>query len=192
MILKSKVIDNKEHSMTKAGEKLIKAAGEMLAVARGEIEPASVTLGGRTSFHSETGTEGGYWAFQDGAWIKPNTTRFYCFKCNMYWDKSRDNKEPTFSGNYCQPGEHDFQLISKEDWDYEGLHLLEDGDELSVFDKGTTLWSGVIKLRQFPLFTENVFGFWIHSEQIDVDREWWAELFMTPHEATLRPKRKAR
>jgi len=38
---------------------------------------------------SETGTEGGHWAFQDARFIKPNTSNFHCIKCYKFWDKER-------------------------------------------------------------------------------------------------------
>lgn len=97
-------------------------------------------------FHSETGTEGGYWAFQDERHITPNLTRFSCKKCGAYWDKGHDPVGPTAETHpegescgwgepYCAPGAHDFQLVSPEDWSYEGLHVLENGDKLTIFDK---------------------------------------------------------
>ena len=141
----------------------------------------------RTVFHSETGTEGGFWAVQDEAWIKPNTTRFYCTKCHLYWDKSRDVDEPVRVGEYCQPGQHDFKLVSPEDWSYEGLHVLHDGDELTVYgDHDEVLWEGTIRLVQYDQFTQHAGGWWIHADQEGVDRIEWARLFMTEHRAVLR------
>ena len=141
---------------------------------------------GRTLFYTETGTEGGYWAFQDEAHIKPNTTRFSCTKCNMYWDKVRSVDEPVFDGNYCRPGEHDFQLFSKEDWSYDGLHVLKDRDILNILDdEEHLLWSGTIKLKYFDAFTEDIDGWWIHSEQEGIDRVKWAKMFMKEHKAIL-------
>jgi len=73
------------------------------------------SLEGKLHLYSETGTEGGYWAFQD------------------------------------------FQYITLEDkWSYEGLHILADGDQLSIFNqnnKDEIIWSGIITLKQHPLFT---------------------------------------
>ena len=46
-----------------------------------------VKLEGLCFFHSETGTEGGYWAFQDNRFITKNTRHFNCIKCYKYWDK---------------------------------------------------------------------------------------------------------
>src|SRR3989344_1541964 len=104
-------------------------------------------LRGVCFFHSETGTEGGYWAFQDG--------------------------------------EH---IISPQKGSYEGLHILENGDRLTIFspDNPTqVVWFGVISLRQYPPFTENVFGYWIHADQEGVDREVWATYFFKEYPAEL-------
>jgi hypothetical protein len=81
-------------------------------------------------------------------------------------------------------------------WMYEGLRLLENGDEFTVFDKdGSTLWSGVIdqddktgaiphtvirkgkivKLRGWK--QQVVGGWWVHWVQRGMNPEAWAELF---------------
>lgn len=158
-------------------------------------------LRGVLHFHSETGTEGGYWAFQDERHIAPNTTRFACTKCGAYWDKTDDPVGPNaeshpegedngFGNPFCAPNAHDFQLVSPEDWSYEGLHVLKDGDELTVYDKddpAKVAWSGTIKLRQFDLFTEHASGMWIHADQEGMPRDEWAALFFAQCPATLVP-----
>jgi hypothetical protein len=163
----------------------------------------NVTLRGVLHFHSETGTEGGYWAFQDGRHITPNVTRFSCARCGAYWDKGHEpdgppaDRHPEGQGNhfgapYCAPDAHDFQLVSPEDWSYEGLHVLESGDELTIFDKDEptkVVWTGKISLRQHPLFTEHANGMWIHADQKDIARERWAAWFFAQNPATLTPKR---
>jgi len=99
--------------------------------------------------HSETGTEGGYWAFQDLKYI-----------------------------------------LSKNRWSYEGLHILEDGDNLTIYNpdnKAEVVWSGVIALKQHPLFTESASGLWIHADQAGIDRDVWAEYFFKEYPAKLIP-----
>ena len=153
-----------------------------------------IAVEGVLDFHSETGTEGGYWAFQDKCFIEPNTTRFSCVKCHAYWYKARMEKPhvdtlPTGGAAlYCAPGTHDFQLVSKENWSNDGLKILEDGDTLMIFSKRDPqqlLWEGVIRLRTYPPFTEHVGGFWIHQDQIGVVRETWALLFFENYPARL-------
>lgn len=122
-------------------------------------------LRGILFFWSETGTEGGYWAFQDERFITPNTTVFGCTKCFKYWDKEKHpdgppanpaepihvtkvvpldkvfddlSSEPDHDIQLppdCQPEEHDFQPIGEERWSYDGLCVLKDGDYLTIFSK---------------------------------------------------------
>lgn len=109
-------------------------------------------LKGVCHFYSETGTEGGLWAFQDSDYMSP------------------------------------------QGWSYEGLHILENGDRLTIFspdNPARIVWSGVISLRPHPLFTESVFGCWIHADQEGVDRETWATYFFEEYPAELIPIRKA-
>jgi len=110
------------------------------------------TLEGVLFFHSETGTEGGYWAFQDSRHIQENGAS----------------------------------------WSYEGLHILENGDHLTIYhpDEGKEVWSGVINLKQYPLFTEDASGLWIHEEQIGIGRDVWAEYFFQEYPAKLIPVNK--
>lgn len=103
-------------------------------------------LRGVCYLYSETGTEGGYWAFQDNRYITPR------------------------------------------DWPYEGLHILENGDQLTIYslDNPTQIvWSGTISLRQHLLFSERVFGFWIHADQEGIEREKWATYFLKEYPAEL-------
>jgi len=163
-------------------------------------DPAT-ELRGILHLWSETGTEGGYWAFQDQRYISTNTTRFSCRKCGAYWDKADRPNGPvaddpgairtnSFGRTFCAPGTHDFDLVCPLDWSYEGLHVLKDGDELTIYDKADpakVVWSGTIRLRQHPLFTGSARGLWIHADQEGVDREQWAEWFFKEYPATLRP-----
>ena len=75
-------------------------------------------------------------------------------------------------------------------WSYEGLHLLKDGDHLTIYhpDNNNEVWSGVIALKQHPLFTEDASGLWIHADQIGMDREVWAEYFFKGYHAKLKQK----
>jgi len=107
-------------------------------------------LRGILHLYSETGTEGGYWAFQDSRYISPD-------------------------------GKH---------WSYDGLHPLNDGDQLKIFspDNPTeVVWSGTIRLHQYPVFTEDAFGLWIHADQAGIDRQTWARWFFKNYPAELTP-----
>jgi hypothetical protein len=94
---------------------------------------------GSLYFYSETGTEGGHWAFQK--------------------DGLRG---------------------------YQGMHLLGDGDHLKVFNEdGSVRWEGVIRLQSYPPFKESAGNLWIHSDQVGVERQFWAEMFLQELKAEL-------
>lgn len=113
----------------------------------------SRSLRGVCHFHSETGTEGGFWAFQDEKFISPPCAEF-----------------------------------PKGQWSYKGLHILKDGDRLTIYDKNDyqkVVWRGVIKLKQYSVFTQDAFGLWIHTDQEGLDRKVWARYFFDEHPAIL-------
>lgn len=71
---------------------------------------------------------------------------------------------------------------------YAGLHILKNGDQLTIydtFDSSKIVWEGVIKLIEYPPYTESVFGCWIHSDQIGINREVWARWFIQEYPASL-------
>ena len=150
------------------------------------------TLHGVLHLFSETGTEGGYWAFQDKRFIKPNTTRFACKICHQYWDKAQNpsgiKKSIVKIKNECLTNQHKFELAGKEDWGWKGLHILYNGDRLTILDKANPMyivWKGVIKHRVHKLFTKDVFEYWIHTEQKGIDLEVWAKWFFENYPAEL-------
>ena len=178
-------------------------------------------LSGFLRFYSETGTEGGYWAFQDRRFIKENTTKFYCKKCYKYWDKDKYPDAPPPIGSrpvqvelavplnevplesiknktfkappMCQTNEHDFQLIGETSESFDGHHILKNNDWLSIYSKDNPaimVWSGIIRLKKYPPFTENILGLWVHSDQIGVEEETWAKWFLEEYPATLVPYKK--
>jgi hypothetical protein len=156
-------------------------------------------------FHSEIGTEGGYWAFQDNQFISKNVPRPYCRKCGKYLDPQKyenlkvtkilpitqevlDGKEPP----ECSNGQHEREI--GDSWSREGLHILKDGDQLTIFSSNNpsqVVWSGIISLHQHPLFSEDASGLWIHADQEGIDRETWAMYFFKEYPAELIPFRKS-
>jgi hypothetical protein len=76
-------------------------------------------------------------------------------------------------------------------WSYEGLHVLKDGDHLTIYhpDSNKKVWSGVINLKQHELFSEDASGYWIHADQIGINREIWAEYFFENYSAKLIPSK---
>ncbi len=76
-------------------------------------------------------------------------------------------------------------------WDYKGLHILDDGDKLSIYHPKTNegVWSGTIELQHYPVFTEHAEGLWIHADQKGMDRLSWARFFFEEYPARLQPAR---
>jgi hypothetical protein len=141
------------------------------------------TVVGQLHLHSETGTEGGYWAIQDERFIMPNTTCFSCTKCGVVWNSAAETEaemsakistEGIFAGHrFCSPSEHTFELSPPELWSYDGLCVLETGDALTIYDNEQSdkvVWEGIVSLIEYPLFTEEVDGWWIHSDQVGVEQ----------------------
>lgn len=78
-------------------------------------------------------------------------------------------------------------------WSYKGLRILEDGDHLIIYHpkkKNRILWSGIIRLKQLPIFYKTGFGFWTSSEQTGADPEKWAKWFFREYPAKLIPIKK--
>ena len=142
---------------------------------------------GVLTFHTETGTEGGFWAFQDERFIKQNHPFGYCKKCGIYLQYAEDHPDKlSEKQRWC-----DHEEYVGERWDYEGLHILHTGDSLKIYSKDKSekvIWDGEINLQEYPPFEEDVFGFWIHSDQVGEKREKWAEPFFKEYPAELEVK----
>lgn len=160
-------------------------------------------------FYSETGTEGGYWAFQDQQFIGIPNNEEHCADCGIlrsHFEQAAANETLVATHTYsledvvgpegrvalpesCLDGTHRFQPLYPEGmWSYEGLHVLRDGDQLTIFDKENedqVVWQGEIKLLQHDLFSEDAFGMWIHADQDGVEREQWATWFLKEYPAEL-------
>ncbi|OGG45395.1 hypothetical protein A2673_01240 [Candidatus Kaiserbacteria bacterium RIFCSPHIGHO2_01_FULL_50_13] len=79
-------------------------------------------------------------------------------------------------------------FMDNEKIGYAGLHILKDRDVLTIYSKkgaDTRVWSGTIELLEYPVFTEHAFGFWIHSDQKNVERKTWAAWFFNHYPAEL-------
>lgn len=128
-------------------------------------EDQYLVLKGFCYFYGETGTEGGLWAFQNSEFILPR-------------------EDPEEEG---YPEEEYY-------YDYEGLHVLKNGDKLTIFSPNNpeeVIWSGTISLNYYPVFTESVFGLWIHADQAGIDRETWAKYFFENYPAELTTNRES-
>lgn len=74
-----------------------------------------------------------------------------------------------------------------ERFDYNGLHILKNGDVLKIIHptEDRIVWQGIINLKKNPVFKENANGAWIHTDQIDSSREEWARYFFDSFPAEL-------
>ncbi|MBI5398447.1 hypothetical protein HZB03_03195 [Candidatus Woesearchaeota archaeon] len=166
-------------------------------------------LEGILFLHSETGTEGGYWAFQDSRYIQRNGPRGYCKNCGFYMKKRSGTLEiqrvtaldEEVMQEYERTGEinekpncanNNHEEVIADAWDYQGLHILENGDHLTIYhpDNNEEVWSGVINLKQHDLFSEHASGWWIHADQKGIERAVWAEYFFKEYSAKLIPSNK--
>ncbi len=140
-------------------------------------------LHGICFFFSETGTEGGYWAFQDERHIHKNVPLGFCKKCGKYLAYTG---LPPDDHPWCADDAHEERIGDR--WDYEGQSILKDGDHLTIFSKDDSqkiVWSGVIRLCQYPPFTEHASGLWIHADQEGIARDVWAAWFFDQSPAML-------
>ena len=139
---------------------------------------------GVLTFHTETGTEGGYWAFQDERFIKQNQPFGYCKKCGISLKYTEEHPDKlSEKQKSCEHEEYVGEM-----WDYKGLHILHNGDHLKIYSKDKPeeiVWEGTINLKEYDPFVEDVFGFWMHSDQIGEKREEWAERFFRDYPAEL-------
>lgn len=161
-------------------------------------------LKGICHFFSETGSEGGVWAFQDVRYIKKNVGKGFCKKCGKWLrDQSGaiqvkrvykiDEELLRILGTEtlperadCPNGAHEEEISDEYEW--EGFHVLKNGDRLTIYAKDNPseiVWSGTIRLRQYPRFTKHASGMWIHADQKGVDRETWARWFLEEYPAAL-------
>lgn len=66
-----------------------------------------------------------------------------------------------------------------EQWSYDGLFILKDGDRLTTVAPDGTESAVTVKLRKVELFTEDVAGMWLRKgEQEGVPLEEWARPFL--------------
>lgn len=116
-------------------------------------------------FDSETGTEGGWYAWQDAEHQHGGTPGDPC-----PWDHAGC---PVAAGFYHQHASRD------------GLQRFKNGDHVRIFspEDGTVVWEGFVRLTRRNDVYENpeasVFGLWVNQEpDVGVERETWAKWFL--------------
>src|SRR6266550_9509323 len=150
------------------------------------------SLRGVLTFHMEVDREGGFWAFQDERFIHLADDREICALCGSLRDTTEDTDlgEGVWSSTLsasdvasesCQDGEHQWTpLFPDGAWGWEGLHILKDGDQLTIFDKANpdkVVWRGAIAYGAFSILKGETSGMRIQYDQLGVDRETWARWF---------------
>lgn len=87
--------------------------------------------------------------------------------------------------------------VQERDKGYDGLHILEEGEHLTVFkENGEVFWEGVIdydrEIGKKPLpfnpqyFQQQVLGVWCHGIQRGEVPEFWAGMFFGEYEAEVK------
>jgi hypothetical protein len=123
-------------------------------------------------FHSETGTEGGWYAIQDEEFT--HTVDEPC------WD-DKDGK----LSQWCPARQHyegyDTPMSGKHS-SYDGLHYIGEGDYLKVWneDRSCVVWEGVVEYDvDPPRFTKGVGPFWVNKwiPGGEIENEVWANMF---------------
>jgi hypothetical protein len=161
---------------------------------------ANLHLSGYLVFDSETGSEGGWWAFQDERFIGLPDATLRCEHCGIFPDTAVSGPLRTIRSvplGDLGPGP-DFAMpptCDQEDpprphvfgpaypagvWSYYGLHGLGNGDRLTINDRddpARVLWSGQIQLGRTSNFRQSIRGLWIHNRQRGVDQETWLDWF---------------
>lgn len=141
---------------------------------------------GKLNFHSETGTEGGYYAIQNSDHISHIVPEFGVFEGHTVYDPQdlmrsgkviealRDDGTPFTSAPLGEVALLDIQwndnveeiarpsnTVRIERWSYEGLEYLEDGDKLTIFAQGigsVALWKGTVSLLPQDSYGEDSYA----------------------------------
>lgn len=128
-----------------------------------ELKPTNCVWG-VCCFHSETGTEGGFWAVQDIRGIRTAPAGKGSWTCYGLTILE--------SGDWLTV----YTPTSIQEWSRAGT-----GPESTP----AVVWDGEIRLHEHPPFTEDAFGYWIHHDQEGVGRELWAEWFLRGYPCRL-------
>ncbi len=128
------------------------------------------------------------WCKKCGKYLDPQ--KYESIKIGRSWtlDQALSGEEPPD----CPEGQHEREI--GDSWSYEWLHVLKNGDELTIFSPDNltqVVWSGIISLCGHGVFKEHVFNHWVHSDQEGIDREIWATYFFKEYPAELTPIRKS-
>lgn len=168
---------------------------------------------GDLEMFSETGTEGGYWAIQDERYIRYTIPKVPPFKGHPVSDLDvcrygkilESMHESGERLDSARPGQIALHVVRWDDgeqelvetdnlrakyFSYNGLRLLENGDELTVFEKvdpSEIAWKGVVKLVEHDEGIDRTLNhpFRLHHDQEGVDQNLWAHFFLSEYPGML-------
>ena len=92
-----------------------------------------------------------------------------------------------------------WSLYDNDNNGYKSLHVLKNGDYLKVYNEQQQVyWEGEIQLeykRNYRPYPQNpkygqqeIFGYWIHGLQENIQPEFWAKMFFNEMTAELKEK----
>lgn len=180
------------------------------------------TTSGKLEFHSETGTEGGYYTLQNAEHITYEVSNWGIFNNGHVYDPDDVFRRGRVRGSYkrdgtpfesSKPGDISLLDITWEDektdtarpsntvlieqWGYDGLLMLNNGDNLNIFEKGigsTALWEGTVELIEQNPYAKgsfapsNMASHHIPQNTGPVSPEQWTQWFFERRWATLKRK----
>lgn len=141
---------------------------------------------GKLNFHSETGTEGGYYTVQNSEYITYEKPSWGVFAQTNVYDPSDTMRQGKVSHSYradgtpftsAKPGEtslldinwddgetdmaRNSSTVYTESWSYDGLIYINNQDRLKVFSKGIgslILWDGIVYLEEQDPYLEGSYA----------------------------------
>src|SRR3989339_1130112 len=127
-------------------------------------------LHGFIQFWSETETEGGYWAFFHKRRALTKIPQGHCQTCGLFVQNITTEKLKP-----CSNGQPHCEETSLAILDHAWIHVLKNGDQLTIYDKDGTkiVWEGTIELIPYPIFSQQAYDQWIHADQTGIERETW-------------------
>jgi hypothetical protein len=81
--------------------------------------------------------------------------------------------------------------MSQEQWSYEGLHILEEGDYLTIYhpaDPDEIIWEGMISATGVLLNKLGFISALNHPKNLDINSKKWERFFAKNYPAILVPK----
>lgn len=176
-------------------------------------------ISGKLNFHSETGTEGGYYTLQNAEDITYAVSKWGIFSHSWVYDPEDVLRRGRVHESYKKdgtpfkssgPGEisrldivwddkktdmaRPSNTVLVEQWGYDGLIYLRNGDKLKIFEKGigsTALWEGVVELVEQDPYAKGSFApsnmacHHIPQNTTPASPEQWTQWFFEDRWATL-------